>query len=161
MQITYSIRVDRSYCESVMARYYRQLPFMLHLPVQFGLLAIVLAGWFSWRYNPIVGGLVGASVFVFGILATKAGILFRLRRMPDFGHDLSVSISDAGVAAKGEHVQSTWQWSAYPRSVRFPDGVLLLRAGVIRWLPDSAISGGTAADATTLIGSKTSLRNVA
>jgi hypothetical protein len=161
MQVKYTLRVDPSYCRTVIDRYYGQLPFLLRLPVQFGILGLVIAGWCAWKMNPLTGALVGILVFGIGLLATKAGLLLRFKSRADFGDEVAVTISDSGVEARGNHVQSEWKWAAYPRSVRFSDGILLLRAGVIRWLPDAAIQEGTAEQATSLVGSKSTLRHVA
>jgi hypothetical protein len=160
MQINYSFREDPAYVRTVIDRYYRQLPFLFRLPVQFGILGLVLGAWCAWTIDPLSGVLIGTFVFVIGLLATRVGLLMRFKRRADFGQDVAVTISDEGVEAKGLHVQGTWQWAAYPRSVRFSDGILLLRAGVIRWLPDSAIREGTAEEAVSLVGSKSILRTV-
>ena len=163
MKVSYNFSADAAYYKSVLDRYYRQRPFLFRLPVQFGILALLIAGCLLLMANSItlIPLLIGAAVLVTGVLVTKAGILLRLRSKAEFGEDVSVVISDDGVEANGRHTKGTWQWAAYPRSVRFPDGILLIRAGTIRWLPDSAINGGTADEATTLVASKTVLRRIA
>jgi len=167
MRITYNFRVDTAYCKSVVDRYYRQRPLLFRLPVQFGILGLMAACWWALRTNAssrgeVVGPLfIGALVFVAGVLVTKLGILLRLKSKAEFGQEVGVVITDNGVEASGKHTNGTWQWAAYPRSVRFSDGILLMRTGTIRWLPDSAIQSGTAEDATALVASNTVLRHVA
>jgi hypothetical protein len=161
MRITYTFQTNPAYYRTVIDRYYQQLPFLLHLPVQFGILALFVLAFFAWDGRIIAGGLVSASVFLIGILATKSMLLLRFKHRADFGQEVVVTISDRGVEAKDQHVEGAWQWAAYPRSVRFPDGILLSRAGAIRWLPDSAIQEGVAELATSLVASKSILRRVA
>jgi hypothetical protein len=68
-------------------------------------------------------------------------------------------VSSEGLFASGPHVQGKWNWPAYP-AVRYSDGILLLRCGVIRWLPDSALLVGTPTDATAVARSKSVLREL-
>jgi hypothetical protein len=167
MKVSYNFSVDAAYFRNVVDRYFRQRPFFLRLPVQFGIAGLLTSGFLIFTTNASNGAeavvplLIGAVVFVTGVLVTRAGILFRLKSKAEFGQEIVVVISDGGVEANGRYIQGTWQWAAYPKSVRFPDGILLMRAGTIRWLPDSAIKGGTADEATTLVASKTVLRRIA
>ena len=70
-------------------------------------------------------------------------------------------MSADGLVGSGRHVEGKWAWAAYPRAVRYPDGIMLLRTGVIRWLPDSALTVGSPVDATTLARSNSALRELA
>lgn len=71
-----------------------------------------------------------------------------------------MTLSEEGVTGHGKHGESIQYWTTYPRAVRFSDGILLLRRGVIRWLPDSAISEGSGKEATKLIASKIAIRRL-
>jgi hypothetical protein len=52
-----------------------------------------------------------------------------------------------------------WRYDVtYARAVRFPDGILLLRKGAIRWLPDRSLETGSVDEAMTLVRSKLPLR---
>ena len=88
------------------------------------------------------------------------GIYQRFRYRADFGAEPTVTMSEEGLGASGPHVQGKWDWPAYPSAVRHPDGIMLLRRGVIRWLPDSALLVGTPEDATALVRSKSTLREL-
>lgn len=69
-------------------------------------------------------------------------------------------MSEAGLGASGPHVQGKWDWAAYPSAVRYPDGIMLIRRGVIRWLPDSALLVGTPEEATALARARSALREL-
>jgi hypothetical protein len=105
--------------------------------------------------------ILGAIVFFGGITATKWGIFQRFRYRPDFGTEVTVTMSDTGLVASGHNVQGQWDWAAYPHAVRYSDGIMLLCPGVIRWLPDSALTVGTSADATALARSYSGFRELA
>lgn len=153
------------YCETLIEHYYRQLPWLLHLRVQFSILMGIFAIAFlafrgmeaSWIevlavVALAVGGMLGC-VFV-----VKRGILAKLKSKRDYGLATIFTISDRGLIASGGSFKNEHDWSAYPRAVRFSDGILLRRPGVIRWLPDNALENSLPAQATTLVSSKTSLR---
>ena len=113
----------------------------------------------SYSRTAVGVAVIMAVVLTVGMVAvTKIGVLYRFKRRADFGAEVVVTVSEAGIASSGRHAQGSWGWQAYPRSVRYPDGILLLRRGVIRWLPDAALQNGTAADATALVKSKTVLK---
>ena len=165
MSITYRPTIDSAYYRTLIDRYYRQRPFLLRLPVQFGLLLIALLGFVvwnpesdpAWKGTLIVLALVWPVVTFLGVSTTKWAILRRLCGKPDFGKNVEMRVSDDGISAGNHH----WGWSAYPRSARFPDGILLMRNGAIRWLPDSVILAGSADEATRLVDSRTALRRIA
>jgi hypothetical protein len=164
MEIVYKYRVDAGHYKTIINRYYSQRPLLLRLPVQYGIFAILLIGLFLWKANSVSPVLIAivllaALMIVLGLVAlTKLAILYRFKRRADFGAEATVTISDAGIASSGRHMEGKWDWRAFPRSVRYPDGILLLRAGVIRWLPDAAIQNGAPEAATALVRSHSELR---
>jgi hypothetical protein len=163
--ITYKFYMDAAYYRTVIDRYYRQRPVLLQLPVQFGFLAALVICVYLWntassRAAAEIALLIGVLILVGGVRLTKLGILRRFKKHADFGSEATVILSSDGLAASGPNGQRHWAWSAYPRSVRYADGILLSRAGVIRWLPDLAIQQGTPDEATALVASKTALRRV-
>lgn len=163
--LTYKFHMDAAYYRTVIDRYYRQRPVLLQLPVQFGFLAAVVICIYLWNAASLraAGGvalLIGVLILIGGVQLTKLGILRRFKKHADFGSEATVILSGDGVAASGPNGQRKWAWSAYPRSVRYTDGILLLRAGVIRWLPDLAMKQGTPDEAIALVASKTSLRRI-
>jgi hypothetical protein len=137
------------------------------LTAQFGLLALIIVGTFLSLVAAPIGFKVGSAVIVFalvffgGATLTKWSVYRRLRHRADFGRETTVTMSAGGLVASGAHAEGNWNWAAYPRAVRFSDGIMLLRRGVIRWLPDSALVVGTPTDATALTRSKSALRELA
>jgi hypothetical protein len=166
MDVTYKIRINADYYRTLIDRYYEQRPFVFRLPVQFGFLALVAASLFvlamdtSLGIKVVIAVVFAALIFFGGIAVTKWGIYQRFRYRADFGTDATVTISEMGLVADGRHVQGKWDWAAYPRAVRYPDGIMLLRRGVIRWLPDSAIVVGKPEDATDLARTKSAIREL-
>ena len=167
MQVTYKFSVDAAYYRTLIERYYRQRPLLLHLRVQFGLLALIITAAFVLGLDSppeakwFIGLAAGALTFFGGVTATKWGIFQRFRYRGDFGTEVTITMSGDGLIASGHHVQGKWAWAAYPRAVRYSDGIMLLRAGVIRWLPDSAVTLGRPDDATALARSNSALRVLA
>ena len=167
MQITYRYRFDRDYTKVVIRRQYAQVPFALRLPIQFGIIGVLGGALLGWSLeapltNRIVAALVMATLLaVGGVLGVRAGLLARFKRSAEFGSEVSLTLSDEGVAVKGTNVETKAAWAAYPKAVRFNDGLLLQRPGAIRWLPDSGLVEGAPVDATNLVASKTALRYVA
>jgi len=167
MQVTYKFRADTAYYRTLIERYYGQLPLLLHLQVQFGLLALIVTAFIVIGFDSLqekkwfVGLAAGALTFFGGVTATRWGIFQRFRYRGDFGSEVTVMMSGDGLIAIGDHIQGKWAWAAYPRAVRFSDGIMLLRAGVIRWLPDSALTLGRPDDATALARTNSALRVLA
>ena len=166
MKITYEFVANSTYYETVIARYYRQRPFIFWLPVQFG----SILGLFAciWLYGmPFNSSLARTTLLLFPLLAglgfvavqiTKWGILQRFKAKADYGKKIAIVLSNDGIRATGEHGQHDWAWATYPSSVRFTDGLLLMRPGVIRWLPDAALTDGNIQDAIDLVATKSVLR---
>jgi hypothetical protein len=165
--LVYKFRADAAYYRTTMDRYYAQRPFVFRLPMQYGIVSLVAVGFVLWNTESIsfmsVGIVLIVAILLTGgmVAVTKIGILYRFKRREEFGAEAIVTISETGITASGRHVQGKWEWQAYPRSVRYPDGILLVRRGVIRWLPDHALQDGTPADATALAKSKTVLTEIA
>jgi hypothetical protein len=166
MEVGYQYRGDTKYFEAVIDRQFQQGPWLLRLPVQFGIVGAVLAAYTVATTHTSLVAKTALFVVTFGLVvtigiwATRRSLMMKFRRRPGFGSEATVTLSDAGVALGRNQVQPTLEWSTYPNTVRFPDGILLKRPGSIRWLPDSAIIAGTAAEATDLIAAKTSLRYI-
>jgi hypothetical protein len=167
MDITYKFRADAVYYRTLIDRYYQQRPFPFGLTTQFGILALIIAGAFlsavvaPMEFKVGIALILAVLVLFGGVALRKWGLYQRLKRRADFGREATVTLSAAGLAASGVHSQGSWNWAAFPRAVRYRDGIMLLRRGVIRWLPDSALVVGTPADATALTRSKSALRELA
>ncbi len=167
MKIEYKWQYDVSYYAAVVNRYYRQLPFLLHLPSQFTflwLLGVILYAWATGETPKEFAGwavLIGAIGIPAGVVLTKLGIRlkYRLRRRSGFGSETSYSMAETGITITGTG-QGNFAWSVYSRAVRFPDGVLLVRKGAVRWLPDAALKSGTVDEAMALVSSKLPTRTI-
>lgn len=163
----YQYVFDAPYCRKVISRFYRQRPFYLKLHYQFAAIAaIVLLAWYSTRVTPqspktlLIAVSSAAAAVLIGIFLVRASVMTKLRGTKEFGKEVTIALSEEGLEAIGPNGHSVVKWKAYPKSVRFRDGILLLRGGVIRWLPDSAIAEGTVQEAWALIQSKTTSRSI-
>jgi hypothetical protein len=162
----YRFRADAAHYKTVIDRYYGQRAFLLRLPIQYGIVSLAVVGAFLGFKGLSTRTAVGIGILVVvvstaGLVAlTKISILLRFKRRGDFGAEATVTVSKEAIVSSGRHAEGKWGWQAYPRSVRYPDGILLMRRGVIRWLPDSALQEGTPADATALVRSKTVMKEV-
>ena len=165
MTIDYNWRYDARYYAAVVDRYYRQLPFVLHLPSQFTLLWLLGVLLFSWVTGESIKEfagwalLIGAVAIPSLVVLTKLGIRlkYRLRARSGFGTETSYSMAETGVTITGTG-QGTFAWSVYSRAIRFSDGLLLMRKGAVRWLPDTALESGSVVEATSLVSSRLPMR---
>jgi hypothetical protein len=82
-----------------------------------------------------------------------------LRRRSGFGSETSYSMAETGTTITGTR-QGTFTWSVYSRAVRFPDGILLVRKGAVRWLPDAALKSGAVEEAMALVSSQLPTRTI-
>jgi hypothetical protein len=167
MTLHYKYLFDAAYCKVVIARFYRQRPLPLRLPVQFAIpVTIVIWLWSSWQKmdaswpNVIALIFAGAAVIAAAVFLVKIGVLQRLKRNSEFGLEVTIAISAQGVTASSSNGRREYAWTAYPRSVRYADGILLMRGGAIRWLPDASLQDGTTQQATDLVRGKTKMRDL-
>src|SRR5262249_40099339 len=120
MEIIYQSRIDAGMYRTLIDRYYRQRPFVLRLPVQFGCLACLLfAIVVDMSVEPsitVVGAaaVAGAALVFGGVALTKWAILRRYKYRADFGVEATIVISDNGITAHSEYVEGKWTWEAYP-----------------------------------------------
>ena len=164
MVIIYRWRYDATYYRAVIDRYYRQLPFVLHLPTQFILLWLLVVA-MSWYLTDIARTelviwalLIGAIAIPTLVFLTKKAIFLKYRIRPSFDSEACYSLSDSGGTIQQHAGETRFPWSTYVRAVRFPDGILLLRKGAIRWLPDRSLETGSVDEAIALVRSKLLLR---
>jgi hypothetical protein len=123
--VEYRWQYDADYYRSVIERYYRQLPFILHLPTQFTIVWLLGVGvaWVSIQDSPfqfagwaLLGGAIGIPA---GTLLTKKAILYKYRLRPSFGSEARYWISATGITLHQQSLQGSYPWSAYSRAVRF------------------------------------------
>jgi hypothetical protein len=162
--IVYRWRYDATYYKTVTDRYYRQLPFVLHLPTQFTLLWLLTVA-VCWGITDIAltefvmwALLIGAIAIPTFVFLTKKGIFLKYRVRPSFGSEACYSLSDSGGTIQQKSGAASFPWTMYRRAVRFSDGILLVRKGAIRWLPDRSLETGSIDAATALVRSKLPLR---
>jgi hypothetical protein len=166
MDIKYQYLCDTAYFKVVIDRQYQQGPWLLRLPIQFGLVGVGCTIFFLtlWGMSDpktvllivVICSVLAAS----GVWATKFGLMMKFRSRQGFGTEAVTLLNEAGVGVGNAEHHTVVAWSAYPRAVRFRDGILLKRPGAIRWLPDSAIVFGSATDAIALVTQNTSLRSI-
>jgi hypothetical protein len=165
-RLVYKFSADAAYYKAIIDRYYRQRAFLLRLPVQYGIVSSAIVGAFLGYKGSFTRTAVGIGILVVVLLTasmvslTKIGALYRFKRRADFGADVIMTVAKDAITSSGRHAEGKWGWQAYPHSVRYPDGILLMRRGVIRWLPDAALQEGTPANATALVKSKTVMKQV-
>ena len=169
MSATYRYVTDTAYFKALMERYYRQRIWAIRPWGQFAILTAPLGLAFIYAWGTNASWTTGAGFAFSGmillsvvcVVAIKVAVLSRLRRGPTANGQITATISEEQLHFVGPRTESTYQWSAYPRSVRYSDGILLLRPGVICWLPDSALTNSTADAATALVRTHTKFRMVA
>lgn len=165
-RLVYKFRADAAYYRTIIDRYYAQRALALRLPVQLGLVSFAIVG-AGLMYRGLftrtaVGiGVAAALLLTWSLVAMRKRIvLYRFEHRADFGAEVTMTLSKEAIISSGRRAAGQWGWQAYPRSVRYADGILLRRRGVMRWLPDSALQEGTPADATALVREKTAMKIV-
>jgi len=168
MSITYRLLIDLAFYQTALKRYRRQrLNRHRNLSI-LGIAAIPIVGaliyaWITnaaWIVIPataVAGGMSG------GIVAAVVAWVVRsrnLKRGPEYGGEVTVILNEDGLAARGRHVQTRFEWPAFTRCVRLPDGIMLLRGRVLQWLPDTALLNVTPDEAVAYVRSKTKLVDV-
>ncbi len=164
IEVKYQWCYDTAYYRAVIDRYYRQVPFVLRLSTQFTLLWIVVVA-VSWGTFGIAlaelilwalpSGALGVPALV---ILTRKAIFLKYRVRSSFGTEVCYSLSDSGGRIQQFAGESEFPWSTYTRAVRFSDGLLLLRRGAIRWLPDQSLVSGSMDDVLMLVRAKLPMR---
>jgi hypothetical protein len=117
MVIVYRWRYDATYYKTVTDRYYRQLPFVLHLPTQFTLLwLLIVAG--CWYFTNIAltelvvwALVIGAIAIPSSVLLTKKAIFLKYRVRPSFDSEACYSLSDSGGTIQQHVGETRFPWS--------------------------------------------------
>jgi hypothetical protein len=166
--LRYKYLFDTTYCRAVIAHFYRQRPFYLRLHYQFAAVALlILLAWVSTQAaaapssrGPLIALCVAGAVILGFTWLVRFAIMTKLKKSREFGKEVTITLSDEGLEASGSNGRSSVKWSAYPRAVRYSDGILLARGGAIRWLPDSALEEGSNQEVLELVAAKTTLRSI-
>jgi hypothetical protein len=154
MGIQYAWHSDDRYYATVVKNQYRQLPLPLRLRSQAIIIWTFLSGLtlssdLDFRTKWIFLGVITAFACVFPSLV-KRGIVLKYRLRPTFGAETTFRMSDNEVVINGPGA-GRFPWTVYDRAVHFSDGILLVRKGGIRWLPDAALTEGTPGDAIAIV----------
>ncbi len=165
---TYSLTLDESYFRALIARYYQQRSFLFKPEWQAAIAGAVLLA--ALLFVPVDGN---RATFVFlmallyavaalgGVAAIRVLVYQKFRYTSYFGRDSTTTLTDEGVKVGMSSGSSLTAWSKYHSAVRYPDGIMLLRRGVIWWLPDRSLAAGTAQDVVQFVSKRTRMRNVA
>ncbi|MGH8260235.1 MAG: hypothetical protein ACREUG_11145, partial [Steroidobacteraceae bacterium] len=154
--VHYRWRYDAAYYGAAIERYYQQLPRILHLPVQFTI-AWLIGVLYSLTTHARIGNILGwaavtGAVGIPGaVFLTRQGIRLKYRHRSSFGTEAEFFLSKSGIRISQKSLNGHYPWAIYARAVRFADGILLLKRGAMRWLPDSALQSGTVDEALALV----------
>jgi hypothetical protein len=170
MNATYRFTPDVRYYFASRRRFERQRPLLLRQPVG-SLLSVlpILILWFVlWLVNPELERAVrylfafGFAIYAVALVAMQGFLYWRVKANESKFTEMTLTLSEDGVSVSDAITQSKIAWEAYPRAVRFHDGMMLLRTRFHRiWLPDSALQGATPQEVAELVRSRVPLQHVA
>jgi hypothetical protein len=162
--VTYAWHSDDRYYVTVVNRYYQQVSLPLHLGVQAASLWIFTSAVALVSDINVVMRCVSLAASTIISLAfpylVRRGVVLKYRLRPTFGAETIYKMNDTEVLITGVGA-GRFPWSVYDRAVSFPDGLLLVRKGGIRWLPHEALKEGTPAEAVALVQSHLPVRALA
>ena len=166
MTVIYSISLTDDHMIETYAQHRTQqralqyLAWPLKILCALGLLALLAVG----IYGEVVVLIGFASFFLF-LLAVGPRfdywfMRYRWKRHPQKNELLRVEVASSGISFATQKSSGTAQWNAYTKAVARPSGVLIYSSGwEYFWLPDEAITEGTAAEMRELVESKLTMRN--
>ena len=167
MSIEYRFAFDKSYLGDSLARSLSLRPFLLRPSIQVPLLILVaVGGWLffeSYGLRSIASALVAlAAVAIVGqltlALIMRSAMLKQLRKSPEFGGEVTATLSEIGLDSTAPLSKGTVEWAALQSAVRFADGIMIERGRLRVWLPDAALKGSTSQDAMDFVSAHTDLR---
>lgn len=169
MDAIYKFQPDSRYIQTAVTRYREQQPFLYRPVGQFATLILVLlaaalyAHQIAAPWQPVINGVLLLVVLLtpFSVLFISRLIHRRLQSRANPNATIIVTLSDSGIHGDGPAATTQLAWQAYSRAVRYSDGIMLLRRGSIRWLPDAALHESTPESATKLVSAKLPARSVA
>lgn len=159
-KVHYRWTYDAGYYSTLVDRYYKQLPLIRHLAIQYTFMWLGGTTIFSFVIGTptlefaALALLVGAIGVPGLVLLTKQGIVLKYRLRPSFGTNADYFASETGFTIRQKSLDGSYPWTTYSSAVRFADGILLLKAGAIRWLPDYALQRGSIEDVLALVRSR-------
>jgi hypothetical protein len=165
---TYRFIFDEAYIRTMIERYYQQRPLILRPVWQLVLLGVLMTIWlsvFPIGDSPIPFILMMGSVyalFAIGALAVLRTMVYQKFRYTSYFGKTSIRVlSDEGLSVSGPGPAYLVEWAVLESAVRYSDGMLLLRRGVICWLPDAALERAAGTDVAQFVNSKIRLRGMA
>jgi len=168
MKYTYRLTLDEPYFRTLIARYYQQRPLLLRPPVQFvvaGLVLFVGLELGPFRFSSLEGSIAMLVLYVlaaaFGLYVIRVNVYQKFRYSSYFGKDSVSTILEDGLETSGWRDGKFTEWTMFKTAVRYSDGIMLIRKGVIWWLPNAGLQDATPSDVVRFLSSKLSIRNVA
>jgi hypothetical protein len=166
MSVVYTIQLTDDHIVETYAQHRTQQKALLWLawPMKIicalGLIALLGVGVFAKVY-------VVSAFAAFFLLLLAMGPRFdywsmrrRWRRHPHFNELLRIEAADPGLSFTTPKSSGSAQWSVYTSAVARPQGVLLYSTKwEYFWLPDNAISEGSAAEVRDLLRSKLAVQD--
>jgi hypothetical protein len=157
MAVAYVWTFDDRYYRMVVDRYYRQLPWPLHFEVLATVLWIIDAVPLLFLFPDLA--LItrcallaaAAAVYFWGFPElVRRAIILREWRPSTYGAETVCRMMESGLLIERPGAGQV-PWTVYRRAVLFPDGILLVRKGAIRWLPNTALKEGTPSEAAAMV----------
>ena len=113
--------------------------------------------WYAIPEFALIGGFGGGAI---GFIVARTALRMRVKRSPEYGTAIAIVLNDEGLSATEPQAQAKLLWSAFTRVVELPDGILLLRGKVVRWLPHSALQNASPSDAVSFVRSRANIVSV-
>lgn len=163
MNAIYRITYDEQYCRALLRRTHQQRPFLLRPDVmilgQLPFTAIVL--WLVLRKDPEAFSIMAWMLASMTLVVVLEWVFLRpvqLRRlMRRIGDVVTYRLDEDSVEVNGPNAEAKLKWAAFPKNVRYRDGLVLKAAGAVWWLPDSALSGATVEQVVQVVKSRSTL----
>jgi hypothetical protein len=169
MNAIYKFEPDAHYLRTLIRRYRQQQPLLLRPEGQFAIVILMLLG--VSLYGRVIAApwqsVVNVTLLI-AVVVSVASIPFishmaqrRAESRANPKATITVTLSEGGIHGAGPTATTELDWQAYSRAVRYADGIMLIRKGSIRWLPDAALQDPVPDVAIKLVSSKLPLRFVA
>jgi hypothetical protein len=109
----------------------------------------------------LMSALLYAAMAACGLAIIRAMVYQKFRYAAYFGQDSITTLTDEGVRVSVLSRENLTAWPKYKSAVRYADGIMLLRNGVIWWLPDLSLATGAPQDVVLFVGKRMLVRSVA
>lgn len=165
MSVTYRFPTTASFYREAFRRYGQQVPHRRRNRwISVLGLAFITAVWFyavssaaPWRGLPEFALIVSITTALVSTVVAPILFVVRVRKLPGINSEITTVLDEVGLSAVGPHEEVKLAWSGVTRAARLPDGMIIARGRVFRWLPDSALVDATPAEATDFVRSRCDL----